>query len=145
MHLIHKTFRFEAGHQLRRGCFTAACSNCIHGHSYKVEVTLASEELDKNDMVVDFGLVKCGMQSIIDEWDHALLLPHEIASTYLGRSDLLKLVSVSWNPTAEAMAEVIFFRMAFAMNQVTQGQRYSMYSVRVWETETSSAEYRKDD
>lgn len=142
MYLVRKEFKFEAAHQLRQGCFTAACSDCIHGHSYRVEVCMESSLLDTDGMVVDFGRIKEEMKVIIDRWDHALILPREIAVTYESRRDLKKLIGVDWNPTAENMARAIFNHLH---SSFYYENKFWVKSVRVWETATSSAEVTKDD
>ena len=143
-YLIHKRFTFEAGHQLRRGCFTAACSDCIHGHSYKVEVTVEASRLDENSMVVDFGLVKLATEQVRTIFDHALLLPTGIAEKFSGSPHLRKVVTTRYNPTAEAIAEAIFELVGARLAHELGDRQHEVrvVAVRVWETENGSAEVR---
>lgn len=44
----------------------------VHGHTYKVEVALGSDEL-KGDMIIDFGEFKKVVNSILSQFDHKVL------------------------------------------------------------------------
>jgi len=78
---ISREFTFEAAHLLEG--HDGACKN-LHGHSYKLIVTLKGKPLDdssspKHGMVMDFkqmgDLVK---HEVVDKLDHALIcLPHQ--------------------------------------------------------------------
>ncbi|RTZ73194.1 MAG: 6-carboxy-5,6,7,8-tetrahydropterin synthase, partial [Candidatus Neomarinimicrobiota bacterium] len=41
------------------------CLN-IHGHSYKVEVTVGSDTLNEQEMVIDFYHIKAALKDLID-------------------------------------------------------------------------------
>ena len=60
--------RFEAAHHLLsyRGQPEAA-----HGHSWQVEVTLVSEELDAEGMGFDFVEIKAALRQLVAPFDHA--------------------------------------------------------------------------
>lgn len=142
-----KRFTFEAGHQLVSS-YSAECRECVHGHSYKVEVRLARlSSLDPDGMVVDFKKIKELFKPIIDLWDHAVILPFELAGKY--DSDVSKkIVLVEWNPTAENMALALFHKFQEALrdaiadtldNAVMPDVRVE--SVRLQETETGWVEY----
>ena len=55
MYQVCKTFEFESGHLLSKS--RDRCRN-PHGHSRRVEVVLAAEKLDPNDMVCNFKRIK---------------------------------------------------------------------------------------
>ena len=42
-----------------------------HGHTRKVEFVLESEDLDENEMVCDFKIIKEAVGEYIDTFDHA--------------------------------------------------------------------------
>jgi 6-pyruvoyl-tetrahydropterin synthase len=93
-------------------------------------------------MVVDFGILKRAFQPILDEWDHALLLPRVIADRYRDEVTLKKVVSLDWNPTAEQIAEEIAGRVELTLARRHDPERRRkvwLAWVRVWETVTSSA------
>lgn len=119
MQSVTKSLHFCAGHRLYQ--YNGACSN-IHGHNYRVEITIAGEP-DELGMVLDFKTIKATIGKWLDEnWDHALLLNKDdplIIDTKTFRTD--------GNPTAEYMARYLF-------------DKFKLYKVKVWETEDSYAE-----
>ena len=74
---LTKIFNFEAAHALMN--YDGPCKN-IHGHSYKLEVTIIGrpvkdESSPKDGMVMDFGdLKEIIKKSIIEQFDHSLIL-----------------------------------------------------------------------
>jgi len=46
----------------------------LHGHNYRVGVTLAGD-LDRHSMVYDFVALRRDMQAILAELDHRVILP----------------------------------------------------------------------
>ena len=74
---LSRIFRFETAHALLG--YDGACRH-IHGHSYKLVVTiigtpLQDESHPKNGMVMDFGdLKKTVENAVIEPFYHALLL-----------------------------------------------------------------------
>ncbi len=141
MYRVTKRFRFEAAHQLS-GAHSTACTDCVHGHSYVVEVTLASECLNTDLMVIDFGYIKEAIEAIREEWDHALLLPPSLFLQYRDTPSR-KIVEMVANPTAELMAACVFERVSTALTGLiwTQGTGLRVQKVRVQETENGWAEY----
>ena len=103
---ITKEFDFEMAHAL--DFHDGKCRN-IHGHSYKLAVTLKGipKENKTSDagMVMDFGDLKKIVKSlIVDQLDHALVL--EENSPYLTdniKKQTQKLVLVDYQPTCENM------------------------------------------
>jgi 6-pyruvoyltetrahydropterin/6-carboxytetrahydropterin synthase len=148
MYRICKTYRFEAAHQLEEAV-TQECRDTIHGHSYVVEVFLACHMLDDCDMVLDFGVLSQIVKPMINEWDHALLLPLRDSDSEgcwpsrEGRKQK-KVVFVEANPTAEWMAGNLYERISHAlahacgMDMMRRGLHVDR--VRVHETVTGWAE-----
>jgi len=139
MFTIRKMFKVEACHQLEEGkCFSEACSDSLHGHSYIIEVFLSARELDDSGMVLDFGELKQLIGKYIDEWDHAIILSRKLAESYgkgfLARNKKVKVVE--YNPTAEEMARDIHGYIAEKLAWSPEWVR-----VRVHETATGWAEY----
>lgn len=82
----------------------------LHGHTYKVTIKLASEELDKNGMVVDFKLMKKILREYFDRYDHSMVLTPDnpLTKFYLesnSKESNKKLIVWDENPTAEYMAK----------------------------------------
>jgi len=148
MFRIQKRFKFEAAHQLENA-FTKACSDCIHGHSYTVEMHLYSEHLDDNQMVVDFGVLKAFKSQVMFHWDHGLIL-HKNKEEHIeplitaGVLKESKVTFLSMNPTAEAMARLLYEQLVQFVENCPHivGEMVKVYKVRVHETSTGWAEYK---
>jgi len=113
---------FAAGHALRN--YRGKCEN-VHGHNYRVQVTLEGAQLDEAGLLVDFVELKKVLHGVLDRLDHRFL--NEVAPF-----DVL-------NPSAENMARHIFEELERGLDG-QPGARIA--SVRLWETDTCSATYR---
>ena len=70
MYEISVDYSFAAGHALRG--YKGKCEN-VHGHNYKVQVTVAGEQLNASGLLVDFVDLRAAIQSIVDRLDHRFL------------------------------------------------------------------------
>lgn len=111
---------FAAGHALRN--YHGKCEN-VHGHNYKVRITMAGEQLDSTGLLVDFVEVKRLMNAVIEYLDHRFI------------NDLPPFDQI--NPSAENIAKYFYDRVHPGL---TGAVRVS--EVKIWETDTSSAVYR---
>lgn len=135
MFYVCKIFEFQAAHQLEEGCASAQCSDCIHGHTYKVELCIKSEKLDVHGMVLDFLRLKPFINEVMEDWDHALLLPEKLAKQYEGNVTLKKLrIFYGRNPTAEYMADLLCERLVGFLYDLGCKGRVFVEAVKVWET-----------
>jgi len=114
---------FAAAHALRN--YKGACEN-LHGHNFKVLVTVEGPKLDDAGMLVDFLDVKASMQNVILALDHRFL--NEIPPF-----DVL-------NPSAENIAEYFYQQMSPGLAAAPVPVR--IREVKVWETDIQSATYR---
>ncbi|SNR17759.1 6-pyruvoyl trahydropterin synthase family protein [Tenacibaculum jejuense] len=143
---ITKKFTFETAHALYG--YDGKCKN-IHGHSYKLFVTVIGEPISdtnnpKYGMVIDFGdLKKIVNKEIVDEFDHSTLFnkntPHLELAEYLkelGHHILL----VDYQPSSEMM--VIDFAKKISGN-LPEGIR--LHSLKLQETESCYAEWFASD
>ena len=143
---ITKQFDFETGHALYG--YDGKCRN-VHGHSYKLSVTVIGRPIDdpnhvKFGMVIDFGdLKQIVKEEIVDLFDHATVFnkntPHvELAKELKDRGHHVLLVD--YQPTSEMMvidfAEKIGERLP---------EHIKLHSVRLQETATSYAEWFASD
>ena len=111
---------FAAAHSLRN--FYGKCE-ALHGHNWKVEVYVRSEELDQAELVMDFGVIKKHLADVLDQLDHK----------YLNDLDFFK----KFNPSSENIARFIYEGLAPEINQgPTRISRVS-----AWESETACATY----
>ena len=88
---------FAAGHSLRN--YHGKCEN-VHGHNYRVRVTLAGADLDHAGLLVDFVEIKRLLRAIIEKLDHQFL------------NDVQPFDKL--NPSAENMARYFHEEMARA-------------------------------
>lgn len=124
-----------------------------HGHSRRIELVVAAHELDANDMVVDFKALKLLAEPLVNRFDHTMSLNaadplrSSIESVYPGSTVPFE----GEDPTTEAMARRLFIEIANRLDEgfadgpyrIAAG-RCRLERVRVWETETSWAEYALD-
>ncbi|PWK20419.1 6-pyruvoyl trahydropterin synthase family protein [Xanthomarina spongicola] len=143
---ITKQFSFETGHALYG--YDGKCKN-VHGHSYKLSVTVIGTPISNTDnvkfgMVIDFGdLKKIVKNEIVDVFDHATVFnkntPHvELAKELEDRGHNVLLVD--YQPTSEMMV------IDFANKIKTQlPSHIALHSLKLQETDTSFAEWYASD
>lgn len=98
---ITKKIEFEAAHRISN--YPGSCSE-IHGHTYKLEVTVSGEINRETDMVMDFKNLKEILQkTVIAHFDHALILKKNMENQTIFSSYLGKITWMESEPTAEQM------------------------------------------
>ncbi|KAA9345964.1 6-pyruvoyl trahydropterin synthase family protein [Adhaeribacter soli] len=138
---LSRIFRFETAHALQG--YDGACRR-IHGHSYKLVVTIIGEPLldelhPKNGMVMDFGdLKKIVSEQVVKPFDHALLLNQTAPADLVAqlRKNDEKLVLFPYQPTCENMLLYIRDRL-----QESLPDNIGLHSLQLSETENSFAEW----
>ncbi len=138
---VTKEFKFEAAHALLG--YDGLCKN-IHGHSYILHVTVTGTPIeDENDtklgMVYDFGDLKFIVNNeIVKKFDHSIILNKNADTANF--ENLTEMFSrkhyTNYQPTCENM--VIDF-----VNKIKKHlpKEINLYSVRLYETATSYAEW----
>jgi 6-pyruvoyltetrahydropterin/6-carboxytetrahydropterin synthase len=114
---------FSSGHALRG--YKGKCEN-VHGHNYRVQVSIEGPQLDGIGLLVDFTQVKHALRGIIAGLDHQ----------FLNDLDAFKTV----NPSAENMAKYFYERLNAQLKELPPGARLT--EAIVWETDTAHAVYR---
>jgi 6-pyruvoyltetrahydropterin/6-carboxytetrahydropterin synthase len=114
---------FAAGHALRN--YRGKCEN-VHGHNYKCQLTLEGEQLDSIGLLVDFVELKRVVHAVLDRMDHQWL------------NDFPPFDAL--NPSAENIAKYIYDEVGEGL-KARAGVRVG--SVRLWETDTACATYRR--
>ncbi|MFH1074580.1 MAG: 6-carboxytetrahydropterin synthase QueD [Candidatus Firestonebacteria bacterium] len=111
---------FASAHYLRG--YKGKCER-VHGHNYRVMITVKAKKLNKTGLVVDFAELKAELKKIMEVLDHRLLdeLPY------------FKKI----NPSAENIAKHIFE----GLSKPLKAKRMKLYKVTVWETARASASY----
>jgi len=113
---------FAAGHALRN--YKGKCEN-VHGHNYRVRITVQGDQLDSTGLLVDFLDVKSLIGGVVDYLDHQFI------------NDLPPFDEL--NPSAENIAKYFYDRVSGGLkNEVP----VRVSEVKIWETDTSSAVYR---
>lgn len=113
---------FSAGHALRG--YKGKCEN-LHGHNYKVRVTLEGPHLNSVGLLYDFVHLKQVIQGVIRALDHKFL------------NDLQPFDVV--NPSAENIAKYFYDEASKQMRNTPNGARIT--SITVWETDVTAATY----
>ena len=139
MYTLQTSASFDSAHFLKG--YEGKCSN-IHGHRWKVEVTVASEDVEEDGqirgMVVDFKTLKEDLAQIADELDHSLVI-EEGSLKETTKNALLeegfRMVEVPFRPTAENLAEYFFGEM--------EEKDYQVVLVKVYETPNNCAAYSR--
>ena len=120
MFLVSKEIMISATHQVRE--HQGGCER-IHGHNWKIQVSVQAKELNEMGMVIDFKDLKKAMKKIIMPMDHNNI------NNYPPFDKL--------NPTSENLAKYIFEEMGKELNN----ERIKIKEVKVFETDTSYAVY----
>lgn len=114
--------KFSAAHSLRE--YDGNCER-LHGHNWMVEAVLKGNNVDHLGMLVDFRVVKKGLDEILDSLDHR----------YLNELDIFK----DGNPSSENIARYIYSKLTDKLEQ-----NVCLVEVRVWESDDSWASYSEE-
>ncbi|HYO83224.1 MAG TPA: 6-carboxytetrahydropterin synthase QueD [Bryobacteraceae bacterium] len=115
---------FAAGHSLRE--YKGKCEN-VHGHNYRVQVTVQGKALNRIGLLVDFVDLKRAVREVIARLDHQFI------------NDLEPFTTV--NPSAENLSKYFYDEVSSALT-LEPGVRIAQ--IRIWETDTSIAVYTPD-
>lgn len=107
---------FSAAHNLKG--YRGKCEE-LHGHNWRVEVTVTKNVLDKTGMVLDFKYLKMKLNEVLEKLDHK----------YLNNISYFKKI----NPTSENIARYIY--------DCLKSKIATLKSVIIWENSTNSATY----
>ena len=132
---VTKTVKFDAAHVLTN--HRGLCKN-LHGHTYRVDVSVAQAEGDDRDMVIDFKDLKAIANEVIcDRFDHAFVYNTassgecEIAAVV--EKNGMRTVAIPFRSTAENLARHFY--------ESLKPRIPGLSAVKVWETADSCAEY----
>jgi 6-pyruvoyltetrahydropterin/6-carboxytetrahydropterin synthase len=136
MTTVTKTVKFDAAHVLTN--HQGLCKN-LHGHTYRVDISVSQSESSGNDMVIDFKDLKTIAGEVICErFDHAFIYntesPGECEIAEVVKKNGMRTVAIPFRSTAENLSQ-LFYRDL-------KSRIPGLSSVKVWETADSCAEYR---
>lgn len=114
---------FAAAHKLRD--YRGKCE-ALHGHNWKVEVTVQTSELNAIGLGIDFKELKQKTNSVLQQLDHSYL------------NDLSPFQEM--NPSSENIARFLFNRL----KEVLHTPPIHLKKVSVWESENSWVTYCED-
>lgn len=113
---------FSAAHQLRG--YMGKCEN-LHGHNWKVRLSVEGSVLESSGMLVDFTLLKKILKEVISCLDH----------TNLNDQNPFDKINPSSENIAEFICGVVQQKIASATKTA------AVESVTVWESDTSSCTF----
>jgi 6-pyruvoyltetrahydropterin/6-carboxytetrahydropterin synthase len=147
--IIRKLYRFEAAH-IVRNCSSDRCKYSVHGHSFRCELFLSADRLDRGQMVYDFGLLKHHVKDLLDGFDHASLFWEKEAPAYAKsiKEHSKRWVSLPVSPTAEQLSRVIFVAAQALLDNTERANgddAARVHSVILHETETGYAQCSRED
>lgn len=119
MYRISVEDHFDAAHFLRD--YGGRCEN-LHGHRFKVVVTVAAEKLDNTGLAYDFTELKRHLKEVLSRFDHVCL-------NEIGPFDRV-------NPSSENIATAIF-----GVLKERLPRQVKLASVEVWESPQSWVTY----
>ncbi|PLX95349.1 MAG: 6-carboxytetrahydropterin synthase QueD [Desulfuromonas sp.] len=114
---------FAAAHNLVN--YQGDCEN-LHGHNWKVEVTVKARELDCAGLGIDFKILKKKTNEVLDLLDHK----------YINEVPPFDTLS----PSSENLSRFLFEKLAEVLNT----DNVSVDEVMVWESEYACASYTAD-
>jgi 6-pyruvoyltetrahydropterin/6-carboxytetrahydropterin synthase len=116
---------FEAFHFLT-GDFGP--ENQLHGHRYRVRVTLEGERLDESGMLYDFAKLQASLKKILSR------LNYQTLNEIVGLREA--------NPTVENLCLYIHQHITAMLHDESGGEQITGLEVTVWESTTSFASFR---
>ena len=111
---------FSAAHLLAQ--IGGKCEE-LHGHNFKVEVTLAAPNLNESGLLIDFRIVKKWLNEILDQMDHKHL------------NELPYFAGI--NQSAENIAKYICDQMKLKIKE----PQVRIALIKVWESENAVVTY----
>lgn len=111
---------FAAAHQLRN--YNGKCER-LHGHNWKVQVTVTAERLNEIGLAIDFADIKKVTREALDNLEHNFL------------NEIFPFTEI--NPSSENIARWLYETIKKKINS----NSVVVSSVTVWESDTASATY----
>jgi 6-pyruvoyltetrahydropterin/6-carboxytetrahydropterin synthase len=120
MYQLKITSNFASAHNLMN--YQGDCEN-LHGHNWKIDVSVTARELDKAGLGIDFKKLKAETNTLLKTLDHK----------YLNELEPFKNVS----PSSENIARYIFHELSRTLNN----ENIKVESITVWESDIACAKY----
>lgn len=120
MYRLKVVTSFAAAHNLNN--YQGECEN-LHGHNWRVEVSVTARELDKAGLGIDFKVLKTQTRELLATLDHK----------YLNELEFFKGIS----PSSENISRFIYTELGKLLND--DNVRVEM--ITVWESDFACASY----
>lgn len=111
---------FAAAHNLIN--YQGDCEN-LHGHNWKVEVTVTASELDQAGLAIDFKVLKKETNALLDELDHKYVNQHHFFQDI--------------SPSSENISRFLYHELSKRLNN----GNITVERIGVWESDNACAEY----
>lgn len=112
---------FAAAHRIKEA--EGKCER-LHGHTWKVQVTIQGKKLDERGMLIDFREVKKIIKKSLDKLDHQYL------------NEVLKNIE----PTTENIAKYLFKELERELNS----ERVKLSEIKVGESDKTWVSYSEE-
>jgi len=114
---------FAAAHNLIN--YQGDCEN-LHGHNWKVEVTVAARGLNDAGLGIDFKVLKAETKKVLEILDHKYI------------NQIPPFTEIS--PSSENIARFLFEKLSDVLNK----GKVKVSNVKVWESENACATYTEE-
>jgi len=114
---------FAAAHNLNN--YQGECEN-LHGHNWRVEVSVTAGELDKAGLCIDFKILKSEAKELLARLDHKYL------------NELEQFAGLS--PSSENISKLIFTELSKKINN----DNVKVEMITVWESDFACASYYEE-
>jgi 6-pyruvoyltetrahydropterin/6-carboxytetrahydropterin synthase len=143
MYRLEVEHNAETAHRFFAADSSPKCRS-IHGHSWRIILTLKTEKLDSQGMVVEFGQLKMAWRGWLDaHLDHALMLNHAdpLAALLQAADPGMRIFLTPADPTTEHLACMLAQQAEAILENLGYSPSVQIERVRVEETRVNSAEY----
>jgi 6-pyruvoyltetrahydropterin/6-carboxytetrahydropterin synthase len=120
MYRLKISSNFASAHNLMH--YQGECEN-LHGHNWKVDVSVTAKQLDKAGLGIDFKILKAETKTLLKTLDHK----------YLNELEPFKKIS----PSSENIAYFLYNQLSSKLNN----DNIKVESVTVWESDVACATY----
>lgn len=114
---------FAAAHNLIN--YQGDCEN-LHGHNWKVEVTVSADDLNAAGLAIDFKILKKETNLVLDRLDHKYL------------NDIEPFTEIS--PSSEHIARYLYEELSKKLNS----SEVKVEKINVWESDYACASYSEE-
>lgn len=123
MYSLKISTSFASAHNLMN--YQGECEN-LHGHNWKVEVSVTALELDRAGLGIDFKILKAETNALLKTLDHKYL------------NELEPFTGIS--PSSENIARYVFKELSTRLNN----ENITVNCVTVWESDVACASYYEE-